>query len=256
MVGCCESNDTFSAPPLTRFWRALSALTGIVWVTQALRQVDLLTSKGQSLVVFSLTTGLHAALRRSPSSRRSRLGRRRADLPQQVATATANRVVMSASGVSPGRLLRPFFVGLFALISVLEADLLHRRPCPGASRHRRTLTTSYPRRLHRQSGAPWRLQRARAGSASTSSTSRERGPRRLAARNLHARYRRDPAHTADLSSSEMGKTSRQGRPNLPRPGRKGSYLSCSARFPATRPIVTFEDYAIDLSQFTHSGRTS
>ena len=40
------------------FLAGLTALTGIVWVTQALRQVDLLTNKGQSLLVFLSITGL------------------------------------------------------------------------------------------------------------------------------------------------------------------------------------------------------
>ena len=51
MVGCCKSNDTFSARD-ARVSGGLSALTGIIWVTQALRQFDLLTNKGQSLLVF------------------------------------------------------------------------------------------------------------------------------------------------------------------------------------------------------------
>ena len=40
------------------FLAGLFALTGVVWVTQALRQFDLLTNKGQSLLVFLSITGL------------------------------------------------------------------------------------------------------------------------------------------------------------------------------------------------------
>ena len=33
-------------------------LTGVVWVTQALRQIDLITSKGQTILLFLMMTGL------------------------------------------------------------------------------------------------------------------------------------------------------------------------------------------------------
>ncbi|MBV9247383.1 MAG: LPS export ABC transporter permease LptF, partial [Methylobacteriaceae bacterium] len=35
----------------TAFLAVLSALTGVVWITQALREFDLLTSKGQSILI-------------------------------------------------------------------------------------------------------------------------------------------------------------------------------------------------------------
>ena len=98
----------------------LVVLTGVVWVTQALRQIDLITSKGQTILIFLLMTGLA--------------------LPSLVAVIapvalfagvlyTLNKlngdselVVMAASGVSPVRLLRPMALlsGLvFALVAVL-----------------------------------------------------------------------------------------------------------------------------------------
>src|ERR1700734_3056271 len=83
----------------------LVVLTGVVWVTQALRQIDLITSKGQTILLFLMMTGLA--------------------LPSLVAFIapvalfagvlyTLNKlngdselVVMAASGVSPLQLLRP-----------------------------------------------------------------------------------------------------------------------------------------------------
>ena len=100
------------------FLAGLFALTAVVWVTQALRQFDLLTSKGQTIVVFLTMTGL--------------------TIPSLVAiiapvalfagvlyclnklNGDSELVVMSASGVSPGALLRPFLV-LFAWSSRLSA---------------------------------------------------------------------------------------------------------------------------------------
>ena len=40
------------------FLAGLFALTAVIWITQALRQFDLLTSKGQTVVVFITMTGL------------------------------------------------------------------------------------------------------------------------------------------------------------------------------------------------------
>ena len=40
------------------FLAGLVVLTGVVWVTQALRQIDLLTSKGQTILIFFGMTGL------------------------------------------------------------------------------------------------------------------------------------------------------------------------------------------------------
>ena len=44
---------TFSA-----FAACLVALTGVIWITQALRELDLLTGKGQTLFIFLTVTGL------------------------------------------------------------------------------------------------------------------------------------------------------------------------------------------------------
>ncbi|MFL4991660.1 MAG: LptF/LptG family permease, partial [Microvirga sp.] len=45
--------NTFNA-----FAACLVALTGVIWITQALRELDLLTGKGQTLLIFLTVTGL------------------------------------------------------------------------------------------------------------------------------------------------------------------------------------------------------
>ena len=45
--------NTFNA-----FAACLVALTGVIWITQALRELDLLTGKGQTLMIFLTVTGL------------------------------------------------------------------------------------------------------------------------------------------------------------------------------------------------------
>src|SRR5450432_192941 len=105
---------------MAAFLSGLFALTAVIWVTQALRQFDLLTSKGQTIVVFFTMTGL--------------------TLPSLIAIIapvalfagvlyTLNKlngdselVVMAASGVSPLRLLRPMAL-LSGLVFALVAEL-------------------------------------------------------------------------------------------------------------------------------------
>ncbi|MBL8585260.1 MAG: LPS export ABC transporter permease LptF [Bradyrhizobiaceae bacterium] len=94
----------------------LISLTAVIWVTQILRQIDLITSQGQTVLVFlSITSliipGLMLVL---------------APIAMLIAVLyTLSRlnndselVVMSAAGLSPRRLFRPFFA-LAAVVSIL-----------------------------------------------------------------------------------------------------------------------------------------
>ena len=109
----------------TAFVSGLIVLTGVIWITQVLRQIDLLTSKGQTILIFLLMTGLA--------------------LPSLVAIIapvalfagvlyTLNKlngdselVVMAAAGVSPGRLLRPLALlsaVVFAIVGAIYIQVL------------------------------------------------------------------------------------------------------------------------------------
>src|SRR3974390_1242045 len=115
------------AMAMTRIERYIfsTVLTGVIWITQALRQIDLLTSKGQTILIFLLMTGLA--------------------LPSLVAIIapvalfagvlyTLNKlngdselVVIAAAGVSPGRLLRPLAllsVVVFAIVGAIYIQVL------------------------------------------------------------------------------------------------------------------------------------
>jgi lipopolysaccharide export system permease protein len=98
----------------------LTVLAGVVWLSQAVREFDLVTTKGQSLIIFLTVTGL--------------------SFPSLIAIIapvslfiailyTLNRlngdselIVMSASGLSPFGILRPFLV-LSLVIAGLVAVL-------------------------------------------------------------------------------------------------------------------------------------
>jgi lipopolysaccharide export system permease protein len=221
----------------TAFLTGLVVLTGVIWITQALRQIDLLTSKGQTILIFLMMTGLA--------------------LPSLVAIIapvalfagvlyTLNKlngdselVVMAASGVSPARLLRPLALvsGLvFAVVAALYIEVL-----PWSFGAIQNLTTF----VH----ADFIANFARPGAFSELESGfvfhfRERTPEG-ALRGVFMQDWRDPSHIATYIA-EAGKT-------VDRDG--ASYLQLSKGV-LLRPqssgdsaVVTFDDYTIDLSQF-------
>jgi lipopolysaccharide export system permease protein len=98
------------------FAACLIALTGVIWITQALRELDLLTGKGQTLLIFLTVTGLSLPA----------LINVIAPVALFMATIyTLNKlngdselIVMSAGGMAPQRLLRPF-IALAVFISLV-----------------------------------------------------------------------------------------------------------------------------------------
>lgn len=98
------------------FAACLIALTGVIWITQALRELDLLTGKGQTIMIFLTVTGLSLPALISVI----------APVALFMATIyTLNKlngdselIVMSAGGMAPKRLLRPF-IALAVFISLV-----------------------------------------------------------------------------------------------------------------------------------------
>lgn len=101
---------------LLSFLIILISLTSVIWVTQALRGIDLMTSQGQTILVFLGITSLAIpllALIIGPIA----LGIAVTHTLNKLAT-DSEIIVLSAAGTSPGRLLRPFMaatliVGIF-----------------------------------------------------------------------------------------------------------------------------------------------
>src|SRR3954462_2890460 len=98
----------------------LVALTAVIWITQALKELDLLTSKGQTILMFVTVTGLPIPTVDTVIS----------PVALFIATIyTLNRlngdselIVLSAAGMAPQRLLRPFH-GLAGGVCMLVAFL-------------------------------------------------------------------------------------------------------------------------------------
>jgi lipopolysaccharide export system permease protein len=92
---------------LTAFVMVLVSLTGVIWITQALRDIDLMTGEGQTILTFLGLTSLII-----PS-----LVLIIAPIALMIAVShTLNKlatdseiIVMNAAGFSPFRLFRPFF---------------------------------------------------------------------------------------------------------------------------------------------------
>ncbi len=105
---------------LTSFVIVLISLTSVIWVTQALRGIDLMTSQGQTILVFIGITGLAIPL----------LALIIAPIALVIAVthglnklATDSEIiVLSAAGMSPGRLIRPFMVAT-TIASIFVASL-------------------------------------------------------------------------------------------------------------------------------------
>jgi LPS export ABC transporter permease LptF len=102
---------------LGAFFACLIGLTGTIWVTQALRELDLITAKGQTLVIFFLITGLSLPTLITVI----------APVALFIAVVhTLNKlngdselIVMSAAGMRPRQILRPFLsLGLAVSLAV------------------------------------------------------------------------------------------------------------------------------------------
>jgi lipopolysaccharide export system permease protein len=101
----------------TAFAACLIALTAVIWITQALRELDLLTGKGQTIFIFLTVTGLSLPALINVIS------------PVALFLATlyalnklngdSELIVMSAAGMPPQRLMRPFLaLGAFVCVIV------------------------------------------------------------------------------------------------------------------------------------------
>src|SRR6195952_2053242 len=103
---------------LASFALVLVSLTGVIWITQALRGIDLMTSQGQTIITFLGITSLvipalvliiaPIALMIAVSHTLNKLA------------TDSEIIVMNAAGFSPFRLFRPFFYAT-CVVAVLVA---------------------------------------------------------------------------------------------------------------------------------------
>ena len=220
------------------FLAGLGALTGVIWISQSLREFDLMTTQGQTLLTFLAVTGLTI-----PS-----LVMIIAPVALFVGVLYAlnklngdsELVVMSAAGLSPARLLRPFAV-LTLIVSLLTATM-SLWAMPWTFREIRTLVTKIR--------ADFLTHIVNEGQFATLDAGfvfhyRERGPNG-ALLGIFMQDRRDPDQVSTYIA-ETGETAESGDQSY-LVLEKGSVQRQSKgdRDPA---IVVFQRYALDLSQF-------
>lgn len=220
------------------FLTALGVLTSMIWITQALHEFDLLTTKGQSFVIFLAVTSLTI-----PS-----LIMIIAPIALFVAvlyslnklSTDSELIVMSASGVSPGRLLRPF--AALTGLTMLLVGFMSLYLSPWSFRELRVLIT--------QVRADFLTRVIREGVFTTLEDGfvfhyRERGPAGELL-GVFMQDRRDPDHIATYLA-EKGQTFAVDDSNFLVLD-KGSV---QRQQPGARDaaMVAFDRYAVDLAQF-------
>ena len=215
----------------------LFALTGVIWITQALRQIDLLTSKGQTLLIFLLMTGLALP---------SLIGIIAPIALFSGVLYTLNKmngdsklVVMASAGVSPARLLRPFVIvstAVLALVGTIYIQIL-----PWSFGALQNLTSFVQADFISNFAHPGAFSNLQFGFVFHY---RERTPDG-ALRGVFMQDRRDPAHVSTYIA-EAGKTFEKDGESFLQLS-KGVLLRPQSA--GDSAIVSFDDYTIDLSQF-------
>src|SRR5512144_1843079 len=109
---------------LASFALVLISLTGVIWITQALRGIDLMTSQGQTILTFLGVTSLvipALVLVIAPIALMIAISH----TLNKLAT-DSEIIVMNAAGFSPYRLFRPFFFAtcVVALLVIFIAAFL------------------------------------------------------------------------------------------------------------------------------------
>jgi lipopolysaccharide export system permease protein len=220
------------------------SLTMVIWLTHALREIDLMTNQRQTVLVFIGITGLLIPMLLAII----------APIALVVAVGhTLNRlntdseiVVMNAAGMSPWRIFRPFLtttLAVSALVLALSAYL-----APKGLRELRIWAVSIKTDLVINLIQPGRFNTIERG---LTFHIRERRPDgRLM--GIFIDDRRDPKERV-TSLSEMGEIVESGR---------GTFLllinGSVHRLETGKPdptIVKFERYAFDLSRFTGGAAT-
>jgi len=227
---------------LTAFLVGLVALTGVIWITSALRELDLVSAKGQTILVFLTVTllGLPAlvmivapfALFVAILHTLNKLN------------SDSELIVMSAAGIAPWRVARPFVV-LTLLVSLL-IGWITLYAMPASFRTLRDLITQI-----RADVVTKIVQEGRFITLDRGITFhfREKGPSGTMLGVLVA-DRRDPAKPTTFLAERGQIVDASGSSYMVL--EKGS-VHRKEGGSADNAIVAFEQYAIDLDQFGADG---
>jgi lipopolysaccharide export system permease protein len=225
----------------TAFIVVLVSLTAVIWVTQALRDIDLLTNRGQSIAVFIGITSLLIPM----------LVMVIAPIALFIAVAhvlnklsnDSEIIVMNAAGLSPWRLFRAF-IPVIVLVSLL-VGVLGTYVAPKGLRLLRDWVTAVNANVLSTIVQPGRFITI-AGDVTVNITAREPNGE---LRGVFIDDRRDPNERTTVIADRGDLLENQ----------QGSFLvlrnGTVQRQDATHRdpnVVTFERYAIDLAQFSRA----
>lgn len=216
----------------------LLGLTGVIWVTQALREVDLITGKGQTVLIFLTVTLLSLPA----------LIAGIAPVALFMATLyTLNRlngdselIVMNAAGVAPQRITRPFIV--LTIATSLIVAWMTISVMPASFRMLRDLIT-----LIRADFVANVVKEGQFVSLDSGVTFHYREKAGDALVGIFMQDRRDPSQPS-IYLAERGRTvEAEGQSFLML--EKGT-IQREAKNTSTTSIISFERYALNLSALT------
>lgn len=228
---------------LASFALILVSLTGVIWITQALRGIDLMTSQGQTIVTFLGITSLvipALILVISPIALMIAISH----TLNKLAT-DSEIIVMNAAGLSPFRLFLPFFYATCVVAAVVAFIAAYLAP-DGMRRIKQwdaEITADILTNI---------LQPGRFAQLDKDLTIRirERQPGGVLA-GIFVDDRRDPKERVTIIADHGTILKNE----------KGSYLVLEdgnlERFEAGKKdpvLVAFGRYAFDMSKFSNSGR--
>ncbi len=223
------------------FLVSLATLTTIIWITGALKEISLLTAKGQTILVFFTLTSLGLPFLIAAIAPIALFGSVLYCLNRL--NGDSELIVLSASGASPGVLLQPFV--LLSSLVFAALLLLHTVVIPFSF----NAVDELSKRIH----ADFIANFARPGAFNQLEAGfifhyRERG----ADGSLRGVFIQDRRNPQEISTfiAEVGDLV-QKHDDVYLVLRKGS--AQRPRAAGDSSLVTFEDYAIDLSQFLHRG---
>jgi lipopolysaccharide export system permease protein len=237
-IGWYIFRTTFGA-----FLIILFSLTSVIWLTHALRDIDLMTNQGQTVLVFIGITGLiipQLVLIIAPVALMIAMAHTLNKLAND-----SEIIVMNAAGMSPWRLFHAFLaaaVVVSALVAVLAAVI-----SPKCIRELRRWAAEVRADLVTNIVQPGRFTTIESG---LTFHIRERQPNGVLL-GIFIDDLRDPTERATFLA-EQGQIMKSD---------KGTFLVLQRgsvqRHPSTEPdptIVIFDRYAFDLSQFTSSAQ--
>src|ERR1700748_1374780 len=230
---------------LASFALVLISLTGVIWITQALRGIDLMTSQGQTIITFLGLTSLvipaliliiaPVALMIAVSHTLNKLA------------TDSEIIVMNAAGFSPFRLFRPFLYA--TVVGALLVASIAAYLAPDGMRRIKQWDAEITADVLTNVLQPGRFAQL---DANLTIRIRERAPGRLLL-GIFIDDRRDPKERVSIVA-DHGTVVKSG---------DGSFLvledgnlerfEVGKREPA---LVAFGRYAFDMSQFSHHGGVS